>query len=284
MNIPIISKIPDFLSLGSVSTAISIFSVLLAIFFYLKSTKKAKPLAQIYNMRLIGPNTNELSDDVAIYFRNEKIKRMSKANIIFWNSGSDILDGSLLLKADPISFYFRPGDQILSIDISNIINKSNQFRLSSPEPHILTIEFEYLNPGDGINIELLHDSSIEHLESKGSIKGIPQGVKIIKQNRSSLEKLKKMMFLQQNPHHLIYLTLIIGLTFLTLGLLNVTNLFDIMNLFEIQQASLGATPFLMVGSGYTILPAFYLWRVRKRYPKKLTPDYIKSNSFNVLRK
>jgi hypothetical protein len=219
-----------------------------------------------------------LPAEVAVYFNDQRVERLTKTTLIFWNSGTSVLNGEDGVATDPIRICFNDGDRILSYKIIKATKNTNNCRLLRAAdalliPHQIEIAFDYLDAGDGVTIELLHDSEKRYPVMRGTIRGVPKGI-IDRGNpvdympRSFLGipvPLPKPLF---KPLAWFMLAVSIG----CIGVVGRAWLYPLEN-----GASLGSSRTTQIGMfAFGLLYAFtsgvLLWASRKRYPKILAVD------------
>lgn len=158
-----------------IGIVLSIISIVVTI----RATKaNAQPSYQSVDIKLLGTDIPEIPDSVTILFKNTKIIRLIKTYIIFWNNGSRTMGGNDVVQDDGFKIRIRDG-KILSLRICKRTRDVNKLsvQLDPGQPCEANITFDFLDPKDGVIIELLHTCSTLPVELSGTIKGIPNGIK-----------------------------------------------------------------------------------------------------------
>jgi len=80
--------------------------------------------------------------------------------------------------SDPLRVQLEAGTQVLKHTILKETRSVNGVRAecSSHQPHVITVVFDFLDPTDGVTIEVLHSGPRKELRVAGTIKGIPKGI------------------------------------------------------------------------------------------------------------
>lgn len=276
-----------FFNQGWVGSLIGVIGIILGvfgIFSYRISKSVAKPSYQKSSLRLIGRNENNLPKDVTVTYKGNEVDRLTKTTLTIWNNGTETLDGSDVVDSEPLLISFKENDKILSYKILKKTKDANAFSLINCEDatNKLRLEFEYLDPKDGVVIELLHDSQERYPVFSGTIKGLPSGFvdqgRVMQRKRNNFKgPLKILLDIQK----LIFVTVIvIGLAITLFGLLPQEARDFIVGFFpeSSAQKSIEQQPifFVVFGMIYTAMPAFVFWTRRKKYPKQLDVSEIES--------
>jgi hypothetical protein len=264
----------EILNLGWVGSALGIAGILIGVWLYFAGKKVAKPRVDIQTTMLVGSDASLLPDEVGITYQGESVPRLSRSIIRFWNSGTDVLDGSAIAAADPIRIVIPDGAAFLSVRLLKVLRLSNQVTLSMEESAII-ITFDYLNPNDGFVVEALHTSENAPL-CVGELKGFKSGV-FKTGNRKHL--LFKELFEEQIKSTIKIvpiITMAVGLVvMIAIALLH----FDLVPFFKIffesprdsMKLSDGNVKVIVffVGSFYFVLGYLGHISARTRYPKEL---------------
>ena len=147
--------------------------------------RKSAQKKQIWYTRQQSPLMRRLIDDFQISYQGQLVKNPYLAQFIVWNSGNVTINGEDIAAAAPLQFQLSSGRFL-----SGTISKS-----SKPEIAPITVvtsdavrlEFDYLDPGDGIVVEIVADSlpnSDMLIELFGTIKGQYKQIKYVRAYRS----------------------------------------------------------------------------------------------------
>ena len=101
-----------------------------AVFFFLKNRRAAKPSFQKSSLRLLGENRNNLPDEVTVLFNGREVDRLTKTTLILWNNGNEVLKGEEAVDTDPLRISFNEGDHILSYKKLGKTKEANKFSVS----------------------------------------------------------------------------------------------------------------------------------------------------------
>lgn len=272
----------DFFNLinqGWVNSLIGLLGIILAvlgIFSYRISKSTAKPCYQKSSLRLIGRSIDSLPEEVFVTFKGREVQRLTKTILIFWNNGTEVLDGKDIVPADPITISFDEGDTILSYKILRRTKFVNNFTIDKHELHLhqLIVNFDYLDPKDGLTLEILHDSEKSYPAIRGTMKGVPNGfvdLGRVYEHRGVGNRVVSTFI--KHPKIVLGTATFLGVAMFIMGLLP-TELREM--IINGPPGNANAQPFseqpaffLILGSIYGVAPAFVLWNRRKKYPKKL---------------
>ncbi|RXJ87097.1 hypothetical protein [Arcobacter sp. CECT 8985] len=273
-------EIFEFFNQGWVGSLIGVIGIILGIvgiFSYRISKSIAKPSYQKSSFRLIGRDEDNLPKDVKVTYKGNEVDRLTKTTLTIWNNGTETLDGSDVVESDPLFISFKANDKILSYKILKKTKDANAFVLNNCDnaTNKLRFKFEYLDPNDGVVIELLHDSEERYPEFSGTIKGLPSGFvdqgRVLQKKRNNLKDPLKVLL--DRPKVVFVTALVFGLAMTVFGLLpQEARDFIVGFLSESStQKSIEQQPifFVVLGVLYTSMPAFMLWARRKKYPKQL---------------
>jgi len=195
------------------------------------------------------------------------VDRLTKTYIIFWNSGKALLRGADIVQEDPLRCEFSEGSRVLAARIIKNSRVANKFALDNQAefPHKLMIAFDYLDPGDGAVIEVLHTDTKRYPEIVGTVKGVPKGC----MNWGRLRPLgASLPFPFNRSRRVLFAVLAFGLLTCVAG-------------FLIPESALRSSvqpknPFwsfreLLIINGvlYAGLPLAMLWFTRRRFPRAL---------------
>lgn len=273
-------KLFNFFNQGWVGAVIGILGVLIAIYTYKRTKIGPRLVYQLDSLKVIGKD-GRTPEEITIYYKGIKVPRIIKTTIIIWNSGTKTIDGVNIVKNDPLRLEFSDEEEIIAATILKRTKEVNEFEItsSSEQRNVLNIDFEYLDPKDGVSIEILHTDVRRYPVFKGSIKGMPKGA-INWGNKSTIggnpfsEVLSRTLVnsFSTKIRGFYWFMFLIGIGLTAFSVI-VPNYFEELakKLTEtdkaINQSIFGA--FFFAGIIYSILPAIVIWTSRKRYPKLL---------------
>jgi hypothetical protein len=259
---------------------IGLIAVVLAVIFYFKSKATTRLAYQRSGRHLVGGRGADLPDDVSIYYKGTVVPLLSSSEIVFWNAGTSTVRGSDIVEVDPLRITLDENTRILRILITMVTRKVNLFAVTvDPDKGSEALcSFDYLDPGDGVRIEMLHTSETRHPIMRGTIRGLPGGVSEWGQIRSpSAERIPFWGKSLRVPRLWFQYVMTYG-AFLFIILTAVARAIQSylpklafwLPKHEISRSDQLAGS--VVAAIYLITGAFPLWTKRRRFPKALSQD------------
>jgi hypothetical protein len=270
--------IKTILSQGWVGSLLGLLGLIAAIYFFRASRISARLCFQAQALRLIGREYQALPDDVEILYKGNKVDRLTKVNIAIWNSGKAMLDGKNLIKADPVRFEVNKDERILSANILKVTREYIKFNVNvnTEADNQIICSFDYLNPGDGAVIELLHTDTKRYPIEKGTIKGLPKGLinwghivsskPSIAKSMSTSTSLISRLFLGKP---FLYIMAIAGGIASIIGV--ISEIYSTSALNKVIGKGNG-WPMAIAGCVYMLPTCLLLWLSRRKFPKELKID------------
>lgn len=170
------SKILDTLGASWIGTLVGIAGILIGLILYRRSRLGGYIAFQTRGSRLIGSSGSQLEGDVTVQFRGETVPRITLSEIAFWNAGYATLRGADIAERDPIRATLGPSSKILRLDIVAVTRDVCGISVTD-QGHELQFSFDFLDPGDGARLEVLHTDTCRHLDLEGTIRGAPKSVR-----------------------------------------------------------------------------------------------------------
>lgn len=161
VNIDSIATNP-YIALGGL--ALAIVSILLAVYFYIKSKKEKIPCFEESNNTLIEGLSKSL-DRLEIHYKNTIQERITVTKLAFWNAGRDTIDRNNLVHSDPVRVVCPRDIDILDAQVIQVSAKANSVSLNGPINDAETyyeIVFDYLDNRDFFVIQIVHKSPRAH--------------------------------------------------------------------------------------------------------------------------
>jgi hypothetical protein len=160
--------------ISAVGALVGLIGVVAAYWFYRASQIGSRLVYQTRSFRLIGVPNSLLPSDVEVRFRGKTVQRVTKVQFLMWNSGKMTIHGRDIVSSDPIRLEFAKDAIILDAKIIRVTRPANQFSIAVDRDNLnnATISFDYIDPHDGVNLELLHTSSTELPNVYGTVRGV----------------------------------------------------------------------------------------------------------------
>ena len=162
---------PDFLNWISLFTGV--IGIFLSIVLYLKS-KPLKLLAYANRMFMVITDRSMRIGGLEVTVHGRTTPVVTVNRIAIWNAGNRTIFSEDLSKSDPIIIGPLHNAEVFEIAIleqTKISNQANFIDITN-NPNSHEIKFDYLDPGDGILINVVHNGdALEEFKISGSIKG-----------------------------------------------------------------------------------------------------------------
>jgi|GEM_PF-6349319 len=162
-----IEWIPVLGVVGSVATVLFGF---LSLYFYLKS-RRNKQILFTYDTDQIQTRKHP---DVTIWYREKQIRNMRRARVLLWNGGSEEVRWSDIPAEGRPAIEFGESVEILSVFELAKSCEEIKCKIGLDSTHRIGFSFGYLNPGDGVAVEVLYENARgvpDSLVFKGTVIG-----------------------------------------------------------------------------------------------------------------
>ena len=149
---------------------ITVASILLSIYFGLKSIPKKKFLSA-YREQTIVSKQMPLLDKLTVLYDHKPIDTLSVTRFCIWNAGNATINYSDLAKNNPL--YISSADdscKIIECQLISITDASNNATCLLSENQI-DITFDYFDSMDGVLLEIIHTGSPIQIITSATIKG-----------------------------------------------------------------------------------------------------------------
>ena len=161
---------------GWVGTVVGTASVALALFLYRRSRISGIIAFQFRNVSMIAGGNPIFPDGVEVRYRGTLVPRLTSSTVWMWNAGKKTVSGSDIVEHDPLGLRF--GGEVLNVRIKQVTREVLRIKADTPQEEERTVYcgFDFLDPGDGGVLEVLHTGSAKAPECMGTIKGLPTGL------------------------------------------------------------------------------------------------------------
>jgi hypothetical protein len=238
---------------------------ILSVYFYLNSIRK--PLIGIYKIGYSLIDYDEVkSSKIEAIIDGQKIDKLIKTSIYIWNKGNKVLRNNDIAEKDKLRIVWSENELVYNASIGKVNNKIvNAEILNDFDNRNINISFDYLNPKDGMRIDILHNSFSKNFNIEGTIIGTKRSIKNL--NMKDPEKLFRVLDFLVSRNSIKYIIIPIGIVFLLLALLLPDSLLE---KFISDNPIRDARVFLYVMAFlYFLLVPMRLINSSMRYPKDL---------------
>jgi hypothetical protein len=163
---------------------IGVISFVLAIVFYLKSSKERRPCYAVTSNNIIK-QAQQLIPGLSVRYsgHGEELSNFTISKLAFWNAGRETIRKADLVKADPITVQAKEGCVLLGIEVL-YASPSNDFGSQlHRDKKSAELTFDYIDRHEGIVLLIAHTGlSNDALTLTGKIKG---GTDVIRLGPSS---------------------------------------------------------------------------------------------------
>lgn len=256
--------------IGSLAGFLGITIGLVGLLLYRSSRIGPRPVYQRSSRKLIGREDQILPEEVKVLFKEKEVPRLTRVYLVFWNSGTATLHGKDIVETDPLRVELEDGE-ILRASLSKCTREANQFivTIDQARRNIAYINFDFLDPGDGTLIEILHTDERSYPDVSGTIRGVQKGVL----DRGSIKTLSFLSPRYKFPAivmlAIMWAALLFGVGISLYGLFGATFDIEIMARPPEEVTEYPKWGLVALGTLYGGFPAVLLWLVRRRHPKAL---------------
>jgi hypothetical protein len=156
----------------------TVIGILLAVYFYLRSKRKVRLSYHVEQTELLGGSKSALPEEVSISYQNTPIRNLRKMNIIIWNSGTEPIRRSDIVGNAPIKLALPEGSRLLKPSLLKVSSDHNGVSIvhASDIDSSVAMEFLYLEPKQGFNVEILYSGDESIPDVQITIIGMPKGI------------------------------------------------------------------------------------------------------------
>jgi hypothetical protein len=172
------NQFKEILNQNWIGTLIGILGFLvgiIGIILWYASKSRSRLAAQANSLELVGPNA-AFPSDLEFLFKGHKVPNVTLSRIPIWNIGNTTVKGDQITSSDPLRIITSAGSTILEATIRAYTRQVNGFTCTSrPVSNEIACQFDYLDPGDGALIQIIHTGNDE-LKVVGTLRAVPKGI------------------------------------------------------------------------------------------------------------
>lgn len=160
----------------------SLVSFVISYVFYKRSIRGRNLVYESCNDTIIDKNNKTIPLEIDILYKQNSVEKLVRTYVYMWNNGAKTIRNSDLVGNDELRIEFDGnleldgGMEIYSCKTLNNTDKSNNFLLNI-DKEMLTMSFDYLEPGNGVKIEILHNCDTAIATVKGKVIDVRGGIK-----------------------------------------------------------------------------------------------------------
>jgi hypothetical protein len=175
---------------------VGIAGILLAIWAYFRTRLRPEISVHVRREQLVGANVQNALDGLAVTFEGVKIRSLSRAEVVVWNSGNTPFRLSDVVRSDNPSLRLPSGARALRVSEIRQSGQKGQVQTAITEARDrINLSWEYLNPGDGCALAVVYEGdATESISVSGTVVGVPTGLSLrITEPRSKRSRFEKTL-------------------------------------------------------------------------------------------
>jgi hypothetical protein len=159
-------------TITALSLLLALIGVVLSIVFYARSRRLSALSYAISTTNVIAPETPAMSA-LSIHYDGQPVRTLSVSSVSLWNSGTDAIASNDISRVDPLAISTTKDDvRILDAAIEHRSNETIDVP-DLEEAVRLVFAFEFLNPGDGCIVRVIHTGTTSaDLRVRGGVKAV----------------------------------------------------------------------------------------------------------------
>lgn len=111
--------------------------------------------------------------ELKVSYGSRNIENLSITKYAIWNSGNEVINCIDIVKDRPLEIQSSNKNSTVILDARIIMksDESNKFEITNVKDDSVTIKLDYVDPKEGIVVQIVHTGISENIELKGKIKG-----------------------------------------------------------------------------------------------------------------
>lgn len=111
--------------------------------------------------------------ELKVSYGSRNIENLSITKYAIWNSGNEVINYTDIVKDRPLEIQSSNKNSTVILDARIIMksDESNKFEITNVKDDSVTIKLDYVDPKEGIVVQIVHTGISENIELKGKIKG-----------------------------------------------------------------------------------------------------------------
>lgn len=151
-------------------SGISVVSAVFGVWTWIAGKQRKEISIQCKSDVLIKAGKQQIKD-LEILYNGKQIADLSSTKFYIWNSGNQVINDEDIVSTRPICISADSTVNILDAQILKVSDPTNQFTICEQSENYIRLDFEYIEQGAGILIQLLHTGDPLNLKFDCKIKG-----------------------------------------------------------------------------------------------------------------
>jgi uncharacterized integral membrane protein len=175
-------------TLGFFANLLAVPSLLLGVYLYLLAKNRTELSWSHETYRVISGEIRAISGALQVSFEGRSVERLSKTFVVIWNSGTLPLTKETFA-ADGWPILSVPRGSTLRVAVDSSVQRIGRSYVAVvPQDNDLEridykIDFEFLNPGDGFALEILHEADTTDVRLDATVIGAQPAVRFRRMER-----------------------------------------------------------------------------------------------------
>jgi hypothetical protein len=165
----------DFFNQGWFGNCLGLIGLGVAWWSYSRSIKKPTVKYFCWAFHMIGVTSDKSIDEhVVVNYKGRVVPRLGVSFVVIWNSGNATLDKSSIPLNGGLHLKTEGVGEIIEYSILKATESANDVVLceKSGRNDCVELDFDYLDPQDGVLIRVLHTDPFSRLNVSGVLKGV----------------------------------------------------------------------------------------------------------------
>lgn len=136
----------------------------------IRSRRLRRPVYAIRDQRLVTETVSALPR-LAILYDGQSVANLTVTRLALWNAGSETISKEDVPPLDPIRI--SSAAKVLDASVLAVTDRANDCRLAVQTDQSYLVQFEYLDPQDGVLLQIIHTGAAERTVTVlGKSKGV----------------------------------------------------------------------------------------------------------------
>lgn len=153
-----LEKLKDSPIAWLILAALTILSVILAIYYGVKS-KKVKRLSFINKNLFLMENPKGQFDNIKIFYENKEINDIVVSKFTIWNSGNTVINQSDMVETKELIITADDTTTILEAKVLYANEETNRFSVEILDKNHVLVNFNYIDKNEGCIVQIVYAGS-----------------------------------------------------------------------------------------------------------------------------